>query len=46
MKKFKEWHSNLMLDIMEKYNIDIYGMAWIAFLKGLLIGIIINEWIR
>lgn len=46
MKKFKEWHSNLMLDIMEKYNIDIYGMTWIAFLKGLLIGIIINEWIR
>jgi hypothetical protein len=46
MKKFKEWHSNLMLDIMEKYNIDIYGMAWLAFLKGLLIGIIINEWIR
>mgnify|MGYP001164182404 FL=1 len=46
INKFKEWHTNLILGLAEKYNIGLYGLLWLAFLKGFLIGIIINEWIR
>ncbi len=46
INKFKEWHTNLILGLSEKYNIGLYGLLWLAFLKGFLIGIIINEWIR
>ena len=46
INKFKEWHTNLILGLAERYNIGLYGLLWLAFLKGFLIGIIINEWIR
>lgn len=38
-------HADLYRWSKEKLNISHYGMAWISFIKGLLIGLIIALWI-
>ena len=35
------WHRKILQKFMEKLNLDAYQVAWIAFLKGVLISVII-----
>ena len=41
INKFKEWHTNIMLSYMDKLNIGMYGLAWLSWGKGILMGIIL-----
>jgi|TARA_B110000114_G_scaffold158323_1_gene173496 hypothetical protein len=41
MKRFINWHKELIKWWMKKLKISNYGIAWIAFVKGLTIGILI-----
>ena len=41
MNKFKEWHSNIMMNYMDKLNIGMYGLAWLSWGKGIIMGIIL-----
>jgi hypothetical protein len=41
MNKFKEWHSNIMISYMDKLNIEMYGLAWLSWGKGIIMGIIL-----
>ena len=41
MNKFKEWHSNIMMNYMDKLNIGMYGLAWLSWGKGIMMGIIL-----
>ena len=41
MNKFKEWHSNIMISYMDKLNIGMYGLAWLSWGKGIMMGIIL-----
>ena len=41
MNKFKEWHSNIMISYMDKLNIGMYGLAWLSWGKGIIMGIIL-----
>ena len=34
------WHRKILQKLMVKLNLDAYQVAWIAFLKGVLISII------
>ena len=38
MKKLIRWHQEFMFIVMDKLNIDIYQLAWISWIKGLIIG--------
>jgi len=38
-------HKELYSWSKEKLNISHYGMAWISFTKGLLIGLLIALWV-
>lgn len=38
MKKLIKWHQEIMFIFMEKLNIDVYQLAWISWIKGLIIG--------
>jgi hypothetical protein len=39
--KFKDWHSNIMISYMDKLNIGMYGLAWLSWGKGIVMGIIL-----
>ena len=39
--KFKDWHSSVMMNYMDKLNIGMYGLAWLSWGKGILMGIIL-----
>ena len=36
-----EWHKELLESFKEKTGISNYGVAWISFIKGLIIGMLI-----
>ena len=38
-------HRDLYDWTKEKLNISSYGMSWIAFIKGLMIGLVIAIWV-
>lgn len=38
MKKIIDWHKEQMFWFMAKFNLGLYEVAWIAWIKGLLIG--------
>jgi len=35
------WHKKYVERWMEKRNVSTYGLAWISFIKGLIIGLLI-----
>ena len=35
------WHRKILEKLMIKLNLDAYQVAWIAFLKGIIIGSIL-----
>ena len=39
--KFKDWHTNIMISYMDKLNIGMYGLAWLSWGKGIVMGIIL-----
>jgi len=39
--KFKDWHTNIMMNYMDKLNIGMYGLAWLSWGKGIIMGIIL-----
>jgi hypothetical protein len=41
MKTFIDWHKKYIKWWMKKLKISTYGIAWIAFVKGLIIGLLI-----
>ena len=41
MNTFIEWHKKVIGWWKKKLNISNYGIAWIAFIKGLVIGLLI-----
>tara|TARA_B100001778_G_scaffold270827_1_gene232682 strand:- start:241 stop:384 length:144 start_codon:yes stop_codon:yes gene_type:complete len=41
MKKFIEWHKRQTEWWMNKLNVGWYGVAWIAWIKGVVIGVLI-----
>ena len=41
MNKFIQWHKNIFYKILEKWNISSYQAAWLSWLKGLLIGLLL-----
>ena len=38
-----EWHKKLIRQMMKQLNLDTYQVAWISFLKGVLVTFIIYE---
>ena len=42
MKKFIEWHQNMVFKFMVKLNLGVYEIAWISWIKGLLMGAILT----
>ena len=42
MNKFVEWHKKQTEWWMSKLNVDWYGVAWIAFAKGIILTILID----
>ena len=41
MKTFIEWHKKNTKWWQEKLNISDYGILWVAFIKGIFIGLLI-----
>ena len=41
MKKFIAWHKKQVEWFMKKLGIDWYGVAWIAWAKGVAMGLLI-----
>ena len=41
MRKLIEWHKNYYYNLLEKWNVTSYQIAWLAWFKGLVIGFII-----
>ena len=41
MRKLIEWHKNYYYNLLEKWNVTSYQVAWLAWFKGLVIGFII-----
>ena len=39
--KMIKWHRNLTDYWHKKFNVDAYGLAWIAWTKGLVMGLLI-----
>ena len=33
INKFKDWHTNIMMNYMDKLNIGMYGLAWLSWVK-------------
>jgi len=42
MKKLINWHKKLLEDIQKRFGISNYIFLWIAFIEGVVIGIIIG----
>jgi hypothetical protein len=40
-----EWHKNMLDKSMKKIGLNTYQVAWIAFIKGIIITIIIYEFV-
>jgi|TARA_B100000085_G_scaffold125170_1_gene113863 hypothetical protein len=36
-----QWHRKQTEKWQKKFNVDAYGLAWIAYLKGLIMGLLI-----
>jgi len=36
MKELKEWHKDATLDFIEKYDLSMYQVAWISWIKGMV----------
>ncbi len=41
MKKLIQWHKNYYYNILEKWNLSSYQVAWASWFKGIVFGIII-----
>ena len=41
MKKLINWHKNYYYNILEKWNLSSYQVAWASWFKGIIFGIII-----
>ena len=41
MERFINWHKGIMKSYMKKLNIEMYGLAWLSWGKGILMGIIL-----
>jgi len=41
MRAFVTWHKKTIKWWGKKLNVSDYGIAWIAFIKGLIIGLLI-----
>ena len=39
------WHKKLLNNIENKFHISHYGMLWIAFIEGLLVGLLIYHFL-
>ena len=33
-----KWHETYLLKMMDKLNLSVYQVAWISFIKGLILG--------
>ena len=40
-----KWHKKLLDSIQETFGLSMYAIAWIAFFKGLILGILIYHFI-
>ena len=40
-----EWHKNMLNKSMKKIGLNAYQVAWISFIKGIMITIIIYEFV-
>ena len=40
-----KWHKKQLDKIMEKFGLNTYQIAWISYIKGIIITIIINEFL-
>jgi hypothetical protein len=45
MKRLIEWHKELLNDAADKFGLSAYQITWIAFVKGLLIGYLVGEYL-
>ena len=43
MKAFIDWHKKYIEWWKKKLKISNYGIAWISFIKGLIIGLLIHH---
>ena len=41
MQKLINWHKGIMKNYMKKLNIEMYGLAWLSWGKGIIMGIIL-----
>jgi hypothetical protein len=40
--KLNKWFRNFVFNFMYEFNLDEYHIAWISWLKGVIVGIIIG----
>ena len=43
MRRFIDWHKNLLDDIMEWTGFSVYQVMWFAFAKGALLGFFLGK---
>jgi|TARA_Y100000817_G_scaffold314642_1_gene314299 hypothetical protein len=41
INKLVEWHKKVIDYFMKKFNLSIYGIVWLAFIEGLMWGLLI-----
>ncbi len=41
MRGFLKWHKRQTQHYMKKYSLDAYSTMWIAFFKGLVMGMLL-----
>jgi len=45
MSKFISWHKKYIKWWKKKLNVSDYGILWISFIKGLIIGLLIYHFL-
>lgn len=45
MQTFFSWHKKKLKNLKKKFNFSDYGLLWVTFGKGLIIGILIYHFI-
>ena len=43
--KLYQMHKQSVLNFMYKFNLDEYHIAWIGWIKGLVVGLVLGIWL-
>lgn len=41
MKKFKEWHTSIIKNYMNKFNMGVFELVWLSWFKGVIMAVVL-----